>query len=461
MRSLAEAEPSVFWLADPAAPPALPSLVGAIEADLVVVGGGYTGLWTALQAKESDPDRDVVLVEAATIGSAASGRNGGFCTTSLTHGEANGLDRFADEFDTLERLGRENLDGIEETITRYGMDAEFERTGELDIAVEDWQVDELTEFARLLAERGADPVILDREQTQALVHSATYLASRYDADGVALVHPAKLAWGLRQACLDLGVRIYEHTEVIKITSDGAGLSLRCPFGTIRGRHVALATNAFTNLLRRLGNYIVPVYDYVLVTEPLSAEQRTAVGWEGRQGLADLGNQFHYYRLTADNRILWGGYDVIYHFGNQIRAEQDQRLATQAALAEQFFTTFPQLEGLRFTHRWGGVIDTCSRFTTFWGRAYRDRLAYAVGYTGLGVGASRFGARVLLDLLDGAENERTRLRMVRTKPIPFPPEPFRYAGIQLTRWSIDRADRNGGNRNLWLRTLDKVGLGFES
>ena len=137
--------------------------------------------------------------------------------------------------------------------------------------------------------------------------------------------------------------------------------------------MALATNAFTNLLRRLGNYIVPVYDYVLVTEPLSPEQQDAVGWEGRQGLADLGNQFHYYRLTADNRILWGGYDVIYHFGNRIRAEQDQRLATHAALAEQFFTTFPQLEGLRFTHRWGGVIDTCSRFTTFWGRAYRDRL----------------------------------------------------------------------------------------
>ena len=127
---------------------------------------------------------------------------------------------------------------------------------------------------------------------------------------MALVHPAKLAWGLRQACLDLGVRIYEHTEVTKITSNGAGLVLRCPFGTIRGRQVALATNAFTNLLRRLGNYIVPVYDYVLVTEPLSPEQQDAVGWEGRQGPADLGNQFHYYRLTADNRILWGGYDVI-------------------------------------------------------------------------------------------------------------------------------------------------------
>ena len=163
MRSLAEAEPSVFWLDDPAAPPASPSLVGAVDADLVVVGGGYTGLWTALQAKEADPGRDVVLVEAATIGWAASGRNGGFCASSLTHGEANGLARFPDEFDTLERLGRENLDGIEATITRHGIDAELERTGELDIAVEDWQVGELTEFARLLAEHGTEPVLLDRE----------------------------------------------------------------------------------------------------------------------------------------------------------------------------------------------------------------------------------------------------------------------------------------------------------
>ncbi|GAA3612097.1 FAD-dependent oxidoreductase [Microlunatus ginsengisoli] len=461
MLSLAEAEPAVFWLDDLPAEPLLPALTGAVEADLVVVGGGYTGLWTALQAKEDDPDRDVVLVEARTIGWAASGRNGGFCASSLTHGEANGIDRFPDEFATLERLGRENLDGIADTITRHRIDAEFERTGELDIAVEDWQLEDLRAFAGLLAEHGSDPVLLDREQTQALVHSPTYLGSRWDADGVALVHPAKLARGLGRACQELGVRVFEHTEVSSIATDGDGLRLRCPFGTVRAGQVALATNAFTGLLRRLGNYIVPVYDYALVTEPLSAEQRRSIGWEGRQGLADLGNQFHYYRLTADNRILWGGYDVIYHFGNQIRAEHDQRLDTFAALAEQFFDTFPQLEGLRFSHRWGGVIDTCSRFTTFWGKAYGGRLAYAAGYTGLGVGASRFGARVMLDLLDGADNERSRLEMVRSKPLPFPPEPFRYAGIQLTRRAIDRADRNGGRRNLWLRALDKVGLGFES
>ena len=316
-RSLADAQPTPFWLEDPGRPQAGSALVGDEHCDLLVVGGGYTGLWAALQAKEADPERDVVLVEAATVGWAASGRNGGFCATSLTHGEANGLDRFADEFETLERLGRENLDGIEDTIARHQIDAEFQRTGALDIAVEQWQVDDLTEFAKLLTEQGADPVILDREQTRALVHSPTYLASRWDADGVALVHPAKLAWGLRRACLNLGVRIFEHTEVTEIVSDGAGLLLRCPFGTVRCRQVALATNAFTGLLRRLGNYIVPVYDYVLVTEPLNDEQLASIGWEGRQGLADLGNQFHYYRLTADNRILWGGYDVIYHFGNKI------------------------------------------------------------------------------------------------------------------------------------------------
>ena len=211
------------------------------------------------------------------------------------------------------------------------------------------------------------------------MHSPTYLGARWDADGVAMVHPAKLAWGLRRACLDVGVRIFEHTEVTSIESgsgsrDSGRWSCGLPFGSIRVGRVALATNAFPGLLRRFGNYIVPVYDYVLMTEPLSMINWHSIGWQGRQGLADCGNQFHYYRLTADNRILWGGYDVIYHFGNKIGAEQDQRSPRVAALAEQFFTTFPQLEGLRFTHRWGGVIDTCSRFTAFWGRAYGGRLA---------------------------------------------------------------------------------------
>jgi glycine/D-amino acid oxidase-like deaminating enzyme len=152
---------------------------------------------------------------------------------------------------------------------------------------------------------------------------------------------------------------------------------------------------------------------------------------------------------------------MYYFGGKVNARYDERAETFDALAHQFFDTFPQLEGLKFTHAWGGAIDTCSRFTAFWGTAFKGKVAYVAGYTGLGVGATRFGAQVMLDLLDGIDNERTRLKMVQTKPVPFPPEPLRFAGIELTRRSIAIADRREGKRNLWLRTLDKAGLGFDS
>ncbi len=459
--ALAHAEPTTFWLADPGRPQPTLTLTADTAADLVIVGGGYTGLWAALQAKEDDPARDVVVLEAAEVGGAASGRNGGFCAASITHGEANGLDRFPQEFDTLLRMGRDNLAGIEETLRRHGIDAEWEPHGELDIATQPWQVEDLRELTELVNAHGGSVRFLDREETRARVDSPTYLASVHDPDGVALVHPAKLAWGLRRACLDLGVRLHEHTRVTGIGRDGDGLRLRTDYAAVRARRVVLATNAETGLLKRLRHYVVPVYDYALVTEPLSAAQLASIGWHGREGLADAANQFHYYRLTRDDRILWGGYDAVYHFGGRVRAEYDQRPATYRLLAEQFFETFPQLEGLAFTHRWGGAIDTCSRFTAFWGQAYDGRLAYVAGYTGLGVGASRFGARVMLDLVDGLDTERTRLQMVRSKPLPFPPEPARYAAITATRLSIAAADRNGGRRNAWLRTLDRLGLGFDS
>jgi glycine/D-amino acid oxidase-like deaminating enzyme len=223
----------------------------------------------------------------------------------------------------------------------------------------------------------------------------------------------------------------------------------------------LATNVFPPSLRRLRLFCVPVYDYVLVTEPLSDEQLAAIGWQHRQGFGDSGNQFHYYRLTADNRILWGGYDAVYHFGRRVKPEYDDRPATYRTLAEHFDATFPQLAGIGFSHRWGGAIDTCTRFCPFFGAAYDHRVAYALGYTGLGVGASRFGAQVMLDLLDGADTERTRTPLVQTRPLPFPPEPLAFLGIEATRRSLAHADAHEGHRNLWLRTLDRLGLGFDS
>src|ERR671911_339897 len=208
-------------------------------------------------------------------------------------------------------------------------------------------------------------------------------------------------------------------------------------------------------------YVVPVYDYVLVTEPLTSVQRSELGWEPRDAVTDAGNQFHYYRLIGDDRILWGGYDAVYHFGNRVDPALDQRDATQLRLAEHFLTTFSQLEGIRFSHRWGGAIATTTRFTATWGTAHDRRLAWVAGYTGLGVAASRFGARVALDLVDGQETERTALSMVRTPPFPFPPEPLRWAGVELTRRAIARADRRGGRRGPWPSLLDRFGVGFDS
>jgi glycine/D-amino acid oxidase-like deaminating enzyme len=275
-----------------------------------------------------------------------------------------------------------------------------------------------------------------------------------------MLDPARLAWGLADAAERLGVRIHENTPARAIERDQGSISVRTDHGVVHANRVALATNAFRPLLRRLRWTTVPVYDHVLMTEPLSDEQLASIGWHHRQGVSDAGNQFHYYRLTADNRILWGGWDAVYHYGGPIRADLDQRPQTFETLARNFFTTFPQLAGLGFSHRWGGVIDTCTRFCATFGTAYDGQVAYALGYTGLGVGASRFGANVMLDLLAGEPTARTESEFVRSKPLPFPPEPFAYAGIQATRWSMAQADRHGGHRNLWLRTLDRLGLGFD-
>ncbi|RBJ07750.1 FAD-dependent oxidoreductase, partial [Micromonospora provocatoris] len=210
---MADAAPVSYWLDRPVRPDPLPPLSGPHTADLLVVGGGYAGLWTALLAKEADPDRDVLLIDAGTCGWAASGRNGGFCAASLTHGLANGVERFPGEIGELERLGRENLDAIAATVAKYDIDCDLERTGELAVAVEPYQLDGLAADAELARRYGHDVRLLDRDEVRAEVASPTYLGGMWDRDRVALLDPAKLAWGLRRAALGLGVRVHEHTRV--------------------------------------------------------------------------------------------------------------------------------------------------------------------------------------------------------------------------------------------------------
>lgn len=443
---------SVFWLED--APLAShPQLTASHVADLAVVGGGYTGLWTAVLAKRRDPSARVVLLEAQTIGWAASGRNGGFAEASLTHGEDNGRTRWPDEFDTLERMGLENLDAIERDVAELGMDAQFERTGTLSVAYEPHQVQWLQE-----AEEGE---YLDREAVRGAINSPVFEAGRRVGHHCALVHPGRLASELARVATDLGVEIFEHSAVTGLRTRGSAVAVETARGVVRSTKVALGTNVFRPLLRRTRLSTVPVYDYVLMSEPLSDAQMDVIGWRGREGLSDLANQFHYSRLTADNRILYGGYDAIYHAGRRVRPEYEDRESSYRTLASHFLTTFPQLEGLGFSHQWGGAIDTSTQFCAFHGLARRGRVAYAAGFTGLGVAATRFAAEVMLDRLAGDPTPRTQLEMVRKRPLPFPPEPFAKIGIEATKWSLDRADHREGQRNVLLRTLDRLGLGFDS
>ncbi|MDN5634211.1 MAG: FAD-binding oxidoreductase [Brevibacterium sp.] len=480
--ALADASTVPFWLDSEQRPEPQPPLTRDLEAGLVIVGGGFTGLWTALQAKERDPDRHVVLIEANTIGWAASGRNGGFCAASLTHGYDNGESHLPDENERLAQLGRENLDAIEAAVARYDMDVEFERTGELDVATEDYQVPELREAH----DPEAGFIFYDQQELAQIVKSPTYKGALWDSREVALVNPAELCWELLRVIRELGVEVFEGTKVTDVSdrtstvqvttrvnsapasgtaSSAPGSASSAPgsasVSTITAQRVALATNVFPSLLKRVSLHTVPVYDYALMTEPLSDEQLESIGWNGRQGIGDCANRFHYYRLSADNRILFGGWDAIYHYGRQVSWKYDQRPETFETLAEHFYETFPQLDGVRFSHKWGGPIDTCSRFFSFFATAYGKKVAMAAGFTGLGVGASRFAGTVMLDLLSGQDTELTQLEMVRKLPLPFPPEPVAWLGIQMTTNAMIKADGNEGRRGPLLKALDAVGMGFDS
>ncbi|MFG2948388.1 NAD(P)/FAD-dependent oxidoreductase [Streptomyces adustus] len=449
--SLDGARPVPLWLDTPDRPAPRPPVTGDTSVDLLIIGGGFTGLWAAVRAKERDPGREVLLVEGDRIAEHATGRNGGFCEASLTHGEANGRNRWPEEYAVLEQLGAENLAAIADTVRTYDMKCSYTPGGVLKVATRPHTVAAL--------EPGSDGH-LDQGAVRRLVDSPTYLAGRLDAEGSATVDPARMAWELARVAESLGVRIAENTRVTRLRKAPDGVTAECGSARVRADRVVLATNVFTSLLGARAFSVVPVYDYVLATEPLTPEQWASIGWDEPYGITDVGNQFHYYRRTPDGRILWGGYDAIYYFGRATRAEYEQREQTHQLLARHFFETFPQLAGVRFTHRWGGAIDTCSRFSAFYGLTHSGRVAHAAGFTGLGVGASRFAADVMLDLLAGKDTERTRLRMVRERPLPFPPEPFAWAGIQLTRRALAREDETG-QRSVWLRFLDRLGLGFAS
>jgi len=459
---MSEARPgTVYWLTTVPSPTPEP-LIADGRVDVAIVGGGFTGLWTALALTETDPGLRVAVLEMESVGFGASGRNGGFCCASLTHGLANGLRHFPDEVDILQREGIDNLRALVAFTRRHRIDCELEETGILDVADASHQVEEMRDWAAESTRLGEPLEFLDRTAVQAEVHSPLWQAGLYRAGRDVMLNPARLVRGLARVAAERGVRIHEATRVTNVERRAGGVRLRTAAGaTLDADHVVVATSAYSGWLRRLQSRFVPVYDYALVSEPMTPAQRESIGWRRRQGMSDSNNQFHYFRLTADDRILWGGYDAVYHYGNEVAPRLDSRPATFARLEGHFRHAFPQLAGLRFPFRWGGAIDTTSRFTVTFGQSMGGRLTYALGYTGLGVAASRWAGGVVRDFILRPESELLRLRFVRSEPFPFPPEPLRYAAVELVRRELDRADRNEGRRGLLLRTLDAAGIGFDS
>ncbi|MEE3328172.1 MAG: FAD-binding oxidoreductase [Myxococcota bacterium] len=450
-----------LWLDQEARPARLAELHGSQSCELLIVGGGFTGLWAALQAKERRPNLDIILIEATEVGDGASGRNGGFLDSSLAHGDNNASFHFPGEEDRLEELGRQNMREFLESLERYGIDARYEGTGELEVNTRPDQNEGMEEWVEEERADGYDLVWFDQEAMQAEVHSPTYLGGVWDRDGHdGLVDPAYLCWGLKRAVQERGVRIFEGTPMRGIHRRGDGMRVECPHGEVSAQKVFLATNAFRNPIRAARRRVIPVWDYVLATEPLTPDQMNSIGWKRRQGLGDNANMFHYYRLTHDNRIVWGGgVSVAYYYGSRTHGSVGDSPAYFERNAFDLLETFPQLSGIRISHRWSGIIASTTRFCMTPGTAHDGRVAWSIGYTGLGVGASRFGARVGLELLDYDPTDILDLNFVRGRPMAWPPEPARWAAVTFTRKEMGRADRNQGRRSLWLKMLDRFGVGF--
>jgi len=465
--ALKDAQLSPLWHDPEIMPEPEPSLGKDETCELLIVGGGFTGLWAALQAKEREPDTDIILIEQSFVGDGASGRNGGFLSSSIAHGETNTEAQFPGEEEKIEALGRQNIEELLETLRRYDIDACYEATGETSLALSPESAEEM--YQEFLEDKAAgEPVTwYDKDAIREQVNSPLVHAGLKHQDGLSgVVDPARICWGLKGVLLNqLGVRIFEGTRMLGVKPVGKmGMKAVCDGGVILSDKVLLATNAYTSSVARIRNSVIPVWDYQICTEPLTDEQLDKINWGkpgSRHALGDHRNMFHYFRLTRDNRITWGGGGAVrYYFNRGIDPTLADAPARYEQLATEFFELFPQLAGdVKFTHRWGGIIATSTRFCVVPGVKHNGRLAWAVGYTGHGVSASRFGARIGIELLGYRPSEVIKMRFVTSKALPWPPEPIRWIAVRMTQRALGRADRNGGRRGLWLKFLDALGLGF--
>jgi len=302
--------------------------------------------------------------------------------------------------------------------------------------------------------------LLSRDQLAAELRSPLYLGG-VAVSGGGILDPVQLVDGLRGLAERAGVRIYERTPVRRLEPHGTGVRLTADRGTVTARRAVLATSAYTHhLLPRITRRFIPLYDYILVSEPLAPAQQESIGWRRRQGVTDGRTFFNYYRLTRDDRILWGTSEAAYYPPNRVDPSCDHSPAHYAALRSSFRRHFPQLGDLRFPYAWGGPICSTTRLTPFFGAALGGRALYGLGYTGHGLGTTRIAGRILAHLALGRPDELLSLMMVTKPPIPYPPEPLRRWSVAVVTRALRRVDE-GAAPGILLRMLDRLGIGFSS
>ena len=454
-------EQACYWLARLPRRAVAP-LQSPRDTDVVIIGGGLTGLWTALFLKELEPERDVTLVEQGIVACGASGRNAGMLAETLDHTHGLAIQHFGRaEAARLAALGEENVRELADFLRDRDIQCDYQPTGRLMVAFTEAHLAEARRNLEVARSLGIDTHrLLGREELQAEVHSPRYLGG-LEVRGGGTLDPARFTDGLRREAERLGVHVLERTRVEALERDGAGVRLRANGTMIRARRAVLATSAYTHqLLPRVRHRFIPLYDYIMVSAPLTPAQWEAIGWRGRQGMSDGRTFFNYYRPTDDGRVLWGTSEAAYYRGNRVDEACDHSQRHYASLRASWRETFPQLADLSWPYAWGGSICSTTRLTPFFGRALGGRAWYGLGYTGHGLGSTRLAGRILAHLVLDRPSDLLSLTMARKQPFPYPPEPLRGWAVDSVTRALRRVDA-GGAPNLMLRVLERMGIGFSS
>lgn len=423
-------EEKSFWLKPYGFYEPDPPLEGEVQADVAVIGGGFTGLSTAHNVLLDEPTMSVVVLESKVVGYGASGRNGGFSMTLFGLEPAVtkmlfGQQRTVEAHRYMERA----VDYVQELVENYNIASDYEHTGFLRVGTTPGYVKRIQHDMELLTEMGitglewweADRV---REQVNSPLFQGAWWEPR-----CGLLDPAKHVRELKRIAVEAGATIYEETPVLEIKRDDRFI-LSTPQGRVIADRIVFATNAWSHLIPQLRRKQVPAFTHMVVTEPLSEEQLAPIGWRNRQGIEDARNLVHYFRLTADNRIAMGGRDVSISFGKDMERDLNER--TFQLLEEDVVKIFPNLKGVRFMDRWGGPVSVPVDMAPAIGFVGDQRAVYSIGCVGHGVSMAQFNGRTIADLILEKDTDLTQVWFVGRRTLPWPPEPFRFVVSQAIR-----------------------------